>query len=411
MGLRLKYGRLLAAVFGCALILAAVFYLYGRYRESKPLPPQSELRPKQDDIPLHHAPAFRDPALASSAASQVGTHPIARALSEALVTYDRRWGTLPDVRLDPQKPITADMSGPQVARLRQRLGLGSKGVYDAKLTKAVRAFQVAHGIRVSGIADASTIAALNAGPGHFRQIIRLNRDRAFALPPAEGRSIIVNTAAARLWLYEGDRVVTTMRVVVGRPAMQTPVLYGLIRYAVFNPYWNVPPDLVRDRIAAKVLSEGTSYIDDRDFELLSGWSENARPLEADAVDWRAVQSGALRLRVRQLPGPENSMGRVKFMSPNPLGIYLHDTPDKELFAETDRYRSSGCIRVADSQRLAGWLFGGTVPHPTQNDVRVDLPAPVPVYIVYLTAFPEGGKMQFTGDPYQRDSKALAQLKR
>jgi murein L,D-transpeptidase YcbB/YkuD len=116
--------------------------------------------------------------------------------------------------------------------------------------------------------------------------------------------------------------------------------------------------------------------------------------------------------MRQLPGGGNVMGAMKFMMPNELGIYLHDYPDKSLFARAERRISSGCVRVEDAPRLAAWLFGGKAPTPQSSapEQEVDLPEPVPVYITYLTMLPaKGGGLVFTGDPYKRDAAALAAL--
>jgi L,D-transpeptidase YcbB len=194
-----------------------------------------------------------------------------------------------------------------------------------------------------------------------------------------------------------------MRVIVGKPTEQTPMMAGLMRYTVVNPYWNVPPDLVRTRVAPKVLDGGVSYFRSMRYEALSGWSSDARVLDPQQLDWAGIAAGRQELRVRQLPGGENMMGRMKFMFPNDLGIYLHDTPAKELFKEADRRFSSGCIRVEDAPRLARWLFG-KVPTARSGkpEQHVDLPDPVPVYITYLTAVPGAGGIVFRDDVYGRD---------
>src|SRR3546814_5705289 len=107
-----------------------------------------------------------------------------------------------------------------------------------------------------------------------------------------------------------------MKVIVGKPAQQTPMLAGLLRFAAVNPYWNVPPDLVRDQIAPEVLDKGGSYIRSKRYEILSDWTENARVLDPKEVDWAAVAAGRRELRIRQLPGAHNAMGDVRFMFPN-----------------------------------------------------------------------------------------------
>jgi murein L,D-transpeptidase YcbB/YkuD len=251
----------------------------------------------------------------------------------------------------------------------------------------------------------------SAGPPQQR-IIRANLERARAIPanPAR-RHIVVDAAGARLWMFENGRVRDSMRVIVGKPSQKTPMLAGLIRFTALNPYWNIPPDLVPNRVAKHVLKEGTGFLRRDRLELLSDWSDGAHKLDPAKVNWRKVAAGRQLLRVRQLPGPGNMLGSMKFMMPNDLDIYLHDTPDKASFAQADRRLSSGCVRVEDAARLARWLFEGKPPVPTGAvEQRVDLPEPVPVYITYLTALPAGeGRIAFQQDVYGRDAELLARL--
>lgn len=236
------------------------------------------------------------------------------------------------------------------------------------------------------------------------RLLRLNMERARALPANPGRRyIVVDAAAARLWMYEDGRVRDSMKVVVGKSTEQTPMMAGLIRYAAVNPYWNIPPDLARLRVAGGVLKDGPAFLRTKRYELLSDWSDNPKVLDPKTVDWSAVAAGRQELRARQLPGKDNAMGRMKFMFPNDLGIYLHDTPEKNLFAKPDRRFSSGCVRVEDAPRLAKWLFGKPlVVKPGGREKQVNLPTPVPVYITYLTAAPEGQTVVYRPDIYGRD---------
>jgi len=236
----------------------------------------------------------------------------------------------------------------------------------------------------------------------------LNLDRARAIPAEAPRYVIVDLASARLWMVEGGRVDGPMRVIVGKPNMKTPLMASRLRYAVLNPYWNMPPDLARDR-AKRVLRQGPGFLAAGGFQILSDWSDSARPIPASAVNWRAVASGAETLRIRQLPGGANVMGQIKFMMPNRLGIYLHDFPGKSLFERDDRRLSSGCVRLADAPRLARWLFRGRAPAPAgaAPEQRADLPEAVPVYLTYLTALPGANGLDFQPDPYGLGSERIA----
>jgi murein L,D-transpeptidase YcbB/YkuD len=246
--------------------------------------------------------------------------------------------------------------------------------------------------------------------GPDAQVLRLNMDRARVLPGEKGRRyVLVDAAGSRLWMYEGREIKDTMRVVVGKPDQQTPMMAGMIRYATLNPYWNIPPDLVQTQVASNVLSKGIPYLKGKRYEVLSDWSEKPKVLNPAKIDWQAVADGQRELRVRQLPGKGNAMGRMKFMFPNDLGIYLHDTAEKELLKKSDRQFSSGCVRLEDAPRLARWLFGKPlVARSAKPEQQVNLPEPVPVYITYLTAVPEGERIAFRPDVYGRDGARLGE---
>jgi murein L,D-transpeptidase YcbB/YkuD len=211
-------------------------------------------------------------------------------------------------------------------------------------------------------------------------------------------------------MIEDGRIADSMKVIVGKASSQTPMLASTIYRATLNPYWNVPGDLVRSLIAPRVVDQGVGYLKARGYEVLSGYDENAVPVDADKVDWRAVVDGRDIVKVRQRPGAANSMGQVKFSFPNGNDIFLHDTPQKELFAASQRDLSNGCIRLEDAQRLGRWLVGSTPQAASANpEQHVLLPTPVPIYITYLTAKAEGGKLAFVSDVYGRDSQRAAQV--
>jgi murein L,D-transpeptidase YcbB/YkuD len=244
--------------------------------------------------------------------------------------------------------------------------------------------------------------------GAQRRQIALNLQRVRAIPanPAR-RYVLIDTNSARLWMYQDGHPVDTMRVVVGKPAQdtQTPMMAGFIRYAIINPYWNVPDDLVRSRIAYNVNAKGLGYLRDSGYQVLSDWSAKPAVVDPATIDWRAVEAGGPAPRVRQLPGGSNFMGVVKFEFPNPQGIYLHDTPDKDLLRKDERQFSSGCVRLEDAPRLGRWLLNKPLPRRSRGiepERKIELPEIVPVYITYLTAMPENGEVAFRTDVYARD---------
>lgn len=242
-----------------------------------------------------------------------------------------------------------------------------------------------------------------------RRRIWTNLARIRAIPAIpNGRHILVDAASARLWMYEDGQAVDSMKVVVGKPELQTPMMAGFIRQAILNPYWNVPDDLVQNNIASNVLERGVGYLTSGGYQVFSDWSAKTR-LDPKTVDWRAVREGRERVHVRQLPGGENFMGKVKFEFPNAQGIYLHDTPDKHLMKLVARQQSSGCVRLEDAAKMHRWLMGKPLPAKLRGDPEqaVPLPQMVPVYITYLTAMPRGTEVVFQSDPYSRDGVQLA----
>jgi murein L,D-transpeptidase YcbB/YkuD len=239
------------------------------------------------------------------------------------------------------------------------------------------------------------------GPDESFDRLLLNLDRARLLPGPYSRHIEVDASSGQLWYYEAGRQVGTMRVVVGAAETQTPMMAGMVQWAILNPYWNVPTYLARNKIAPKVLA-GRS-LQSLNMEALTDWSAQARPLPESAIDWQAVASGTQEVRLRELPGAANSMGRVKFLFPNEEGIYLHDTPNRDLLAKPDRHFSNGCIRLENAQELGRWLLQKPVPTKAKGlEVALPLPVQVPVYLTYLTATTTTSGLAFRPDVYGRD---------
>ncbi|MEO5774401.1 MAG: L,D-transpeptidase family protein [Sphingomicrobium sp.] len=209
-----------------------------------------------------------------------------------------------------------------------------------------------------------------------------------AVPAAavRGRAVLVDATSARLFMLEDGQVVDSMRVIVGKGGNATPTIQSTLYYATLNPYWYVPPSLAREAIAPRVLKEGMSYFNGRGYEVVSGFSRDAEVVPASSVDWKAVAAGRETVYIRQRPGRDNSMGRLKFGFDNSDGIFLHDTPRKELFDTDQRALSHGCVRLEDADRLARWLLGrepdATGEAPEQF---VALPRPVPIVITYMSS--------------------------
>lgn len=340
----------------------------------------------------------------------VPVNPIYTELRRGLVRYQQRWGDLPKVPLTAGPALKLGSTGDRVAMLRERLGLPPGNSFDQALANVVKEYQAVHGLKPDGSVGATTIESLNLGPEHYEQVIIINMERAKRLPaPEEQRKYaLVDAGGARLYMYENGRVVDSMKVVVGKSETATPMMAAYIKYASVNPYWNVPPELVRNLIGPRIVAQGVSYLTDREYQVLPGDGDDAKVLDPNSIDWKAVVDGRQEVRLRRLPSPANSMGMMKFMLPNYFGIYLHDSPEKEHFTKNELWISNGCVRLEDYKRFASWLFDGYVPKGKNPKVEeeVDLPQPVPVYMTYLTVAPDPNGVVFRSDIYERDAKLM-----
>ena len=258
----------------------------------------------------------------------------------------------------------------------------------------------------SGLRDAALKeAALPGGGNSARYAANLERARSI---PATGKFVLVDAATARLWMYENGRPVDSMKVIVGDKAklgLPTPMIASVIWYATLNPYWHVPDHMAKKIIAPRAQKEGEAYLKKGGYEVVADW-EGKQVIPASSVDWKGVAAGTTHIKIRQQPGPTNGMGKMKFNFANPEGIYLHDTPNKALFAQSNRALSNGCIRLEDAKRLGRWLLGREpVASPGAAEEHVSLPQGVPVYVTYLTAQPHLGEVALARDVYGWDARS------
>ena len=232
-----------------------------------------------------------------------------------------------------------------------------------------------------------------------------NLDRARSIP-ARGRFALVDSADQKLTLFENGESVDSMKVIVGTTELPTPLISSIIYYVTFNPYWHAPDHLVRKTIAPTVLRQGMKYLKSHGYHVLKDWTGDGGELDPTTVDWKGAAAGSVHLLVQQDPGPLNSMGNLKFPFANSEGIYLHDTPNKSLFARDVRFLSNGCVRVEDAHRFGKWLLGRDPVAPTSEpETAVQLPKGVPIILTYLTAKVVDGKIVYLPDVYGLDSKA------
>jgi L,D-transpeptidase YcbB len=295
---------------------------------------------------------------------------------------------------------------------------GDDSLYTVALAEGVKRFQHRHGIWVDGVLGPATVAALNTPPAIRVHQIDLAMERLRWLPDLEdGPVIIVNIPAFRAWAgVVADTVqlpALDMNVVVGRAVKhETPLFTREMKYLVFRPAWNVPYEITRKEILPE-LEKDAGYLEKEDMELVRDFAQigpSATELTPDVLSELARGT----LKVRQRPGVKNSLGMVKFVFPNEHDIFMHDTPAKALFLRSRRDFSHGCIRVQDPARLATFVLAhndGWGPervleamHGTAQ-LRADLAVPVPVFIIYTTAYVEpDGSVHFLPDIYGHDSR-------
>lgn len=284
--------------------------------------------------------------------------------------------------------------------------------YDVHLEQAVRHFQRRHGLIVDGIVGPNTIRAINVPASDRVRQIEHNMHRWRQQPDALGaRYVRVNIAGFFLHAVDEGRRVMTMKVVAGEPETPTPVMQDTIEYLVFRPYWNVPASITQNELLPRIARD-PSYLAQQRFEIVDGWSSPARVVDPASIDWTTAVDD-FPYRLRQRPGPANSLGLVKFMFPNNHAVYLHDTPATHRFEARRRAFSHGCVRVEDPVALAEFLLADPEWTPTAirdamqsgGNAVEDLKHPVPVYLTYFTTWVEDGVVQFRRDIYGLDASA------
>jgi murein L,D-transpeptidase YcbB/YkuD len=259
-------------------------------------------------------------------------------------------------------------------------------------------------LRDAAWAEPQTIGNLTPDP---RLLANLDRVRSL---PSKGRFLLVDSGSSMLTLYENGQPVDSMKVITGTNELPTPMIASVMYYITYNPYWHAPDHLVRKTIAPNVLRLGLGYFRSHGYDVIDEWSEHPSVIDPKSIDWKAAAAGTLHLKIRQAPGPLNSMGILKFPFPNPQDIYLHDTPDHAKFALANRNLSNGCVRVEDAKRLGRWLLGQDPVSPGSDaELRVQTPQGMPIYLTYITAQVKDGKLTYLPDIYGWDTAPPTQF--
>ncbi len=236
-----------------------------------------------------------------------------------------------------------------------------------------------------------------------------NLDRLRSIP-ATGRYVIVDSGSQMLTMYDNGQAVDSMKVVVGTAAMPTPLIASIMYYIVYNPYWNVPDRIIRDHTSAQILKQGNAYLKRQGYEVMADWTADSAVIPWTKIDWKAVRAGKIHVRIRQDPGPANSMGKFKYPFASGEDIYLHDSPEREYFTRDKRDLSHGCVRLEDARRLGAWLLGHDPSPPDDSaENQVQLQRPVPIFLTYVTAQVKNGQIAYLDDPYGWDKAGKTQV--
>jgi L,D-transpeptidase YcbB len=353
-----------------------------------------------------HMPKASAPTL-SPATAQTTEHAI--ATYDAIVTRGG-WPAVPKVdelRLGTRHPSVVD--------LRSRLSVSGdldpsavgNDIYDSYVEEAVRRFQARHGLTIDGVVRESTLDAMNVPAATRRDQLKVNVERLKTLSTNLGpRYVVANIPAARVEAIENDVVVSRHTAVAGKPDRASPDINSKIVQINFNPYWTVPASIVRKDLIPK-MQDQPDYLTQNHIRILDGRQKELQPSQ---INW--YSEDATNYTFKQDPGSLNSLGSIRINFPSAYGVYMHDTPLKNLFGDDFRFHSSGCMRVQNVRQLVGWLLDDTKGWSAEDIDRViksgerkdaQLAKPVPLHWVYVTAWSASdGVVQFREDVYSRD---------
>ncbi len=352
-------------------------------------------------------------------------HAYYKRLQQALAVYTnlKKTGGWPAIQSGPTlKPGVTD---PRIIKIKQRLlatdnlpdvTVQLDAVFNEKLKEMVVSFQKRHNLEADGVIGPATQAALNISIDNKIETIRYNMIRWHWMNHNLGsRHVMVNIPDYSLTAVENNKVVFDMPVVVGELKNQTPVFSDYVKYVVFNPYWTLTPSIaVKEKLPA--LRENPNHLAEKHIKLLSSWYDDAVEIDPLTIDWHQVTPEQMSYyRLRQEPGPWNSLGKVKFVFPNSYAVYMHDTQAQNLFSRTKRNLSHGCVRVSDPPALVDFFMVNKENRFTQDqaialytqDERkwVTLSTPIPVHLTYQTCWVDkNGIIHFNDDIYLRDEK-------
>jgi len=342
-----------------------------------------------------------------------GAQPMQRAIAAYKAIAVRGWKYIPQ-----GEPLKKGLRDPRIALVRARLvdggdlpagaGRGDAAFFDEDMVEAVKHFQRRHGIAATGEVNRRTLNEMNVSPQARLKQLEVNLRRLNQVPASQsGRYVFVNIAGQEVEAVENGRVALRKRVIVGKEDRQTPEYTSRISSVSLNPYWTVPHSILVKDLLPRIRAN-SGYLNRMGLRIFAAGS--GKEVQASDINWNDP-GVASKYVLRQDPSKYNSLGTVRINFPNPHAVYLHDTPVKSLFVRKDRSFSAGCVRVEDIRELAAWLLRpagwdrGRIDETIKGGAMRDVPmaSPVPIYMVYLTAWVgEDGTVNFRDDVYARD---------
>jgi murein L,D-transpeptidase YcbB/YkuD len=315
----------------------------------------------------------------------------------------------------PTERLSVGVKSPVVPALRQRLAIsgdldlesGAPEVFDSYVDAAVRRFQLRHGLNADGVVREATLHALNVPAEARLAQLRTNAVRLKSLTGNLGNRIVVaNIPAAQIEAIENGVAVTRHTAVAGKPDRPSPDVRSKIIQINFNPFWTVPVSIIRKDLIPKMQAE-PDYLTRNHIRIFDPKNNELPPSQ---IDWYSAE--AVNYKFKQDAGDFNSLGSIKINFPSPDGVYMHDTPSKNLFGEDFRFASSGCMRVQNVRELVYWILAESpgwskaeIDEVIRSGERKDakVAKPLPLYWVYVTAWATpDGVVQFRDDIYNRD---------
>jgi len=318
------------------------------------------------------------------------------------------------VHIEYQQVLKPGVEHPSVSAVRERLRvLGDLvaehdgNVYDEVMVESIKRFQSRNTLKVDGIAGPQTFSFLNAEYPDQLKALGMSKEKWDSIPKTTGKKIVVNIPGFECWMFDNEVFLFKTKCIVGRQDRKTVEFSDNIEYADFRPYWNVPDSIFRRDKMPKILRYGPKYLIDNHFQVIS--KSTGKIISPYSIDWRNYQGSIPPVRLRQTPGEWNALGLVKYMFPNKYNIYLHDTPDKDLFARDSRSLSSGCIRLLEPEKIGSFLLDKPVEeiinnmkNANNNNNIVRLENSVPIHITYMTAWiDENSQVRFAPDIYKK----------